>query len=346
MTDFFPHFQVDYSNNRSKKEAIFYGQTYRITILSERLIRFEYSRDGVFDELTEQVRNRNFSVPDFQVQQDEKFLEITTKYFRLQYVKEKPFIGSKIAPDSNLKVTLAGTDKIWYFNHPEARNFGTSPMSLDENSTKFTPSKGLYSVDGFASLDDSKSLILMPDGYLTQTNISRVDTYLFVYRRDFGLCLKDYFELTGYPALIPRYALGIWWNKNEIYNFQDTKDLLVHFNRNQIPLSILLLGEFWHLKDKNNLSLYKTGYTFNRNLFPDPSFFTKFMNERGVRVGLQIDPKEGIMPHEDAYEEIARDLGLTDRQVIPFQVFDKFILKSYFNKLIKPLTMKGIDFFG
>lgn len=346
MADFFNHFEVDYSNNRSKSEAIFQGQTYRITILTERLIRFEYNQEGIFfDDLTECVRNRNFPVPEFQVQQDEKFLEITTKYFQLQYAKEKPFIGSKLAPDANLKVTLVNTDKLWYFNHPEARNFGTSPISLDENSEKIKYAKGLYSVDGFASLDDSNSLLLMPDGSLSTTNVRRIDTYLFVYRRDFGLCLKDYFELTGYPNLIPRYALGIWWNKNEIYNFQDTKDLLLNFNRNKIPLSVLLLGEFWHLKDGNHLDMYKTGFTFNRNLFPDPAFFTNYMHERGVHVGLNIDPHEGIMSHEDAYDDIARDLGLSERHTIPFQVFDKFVLTSYFNRLINPLTDKGIDFY-
>ena len=185
----------------------------------------------------------------------------------------------------------------------------------------------------------------MPDGYLMANSVNRIDTYLFVYRRDFGLCLKDYFTLTGYPALIPRYALGIWWNRNEIYNFQDTKDLLGNFNRNRIPLSILLLGEFWHLKDKNNLALYKTGFTFNRNLFPDPSYFTNYMHERGVHIGVNVDPHEGIMPHEDAYDEIARDLGLNDRYTIPFNVFDKFVLINYFNRLITPLLQKGVDFF-
>lgn len=346
MNDFFPHFQIDYSKNRSNKEAVFQGQTYRITVLSERLLRLEYNKDGIFfDDLTEQVINRSFPVPEFQVQQDDKFLEITTKYFKLQYIKEKPFLGSKLAPDANLKVTLVGTDRMWYFHHPEARNFGTTPMSLDENSKKISVVKGLYSVDGFSSIDDSNSLVLMPNGTLMTNTIPRIDTYLFVYRRDFGLCLKDYFTLTGYPALIPRYALGIWWNRNEIYNFQDTKDLIIHFNRNQIPLSILLLGEFWHLKDKNNLNLYRTGFTFNRNLFSDPSFFLNYMHERGVRVGIHLDPTEGIMPHEDSYDVIGRNLGLNDRYTIPFNAFDKLILIQYLEHLIKPLTQKGVDFF-
>ena len=50
-----------------------------------------------------------------------------------------------------------------------------------------------------------------------------------MYKRDFGLCLKDYYTLTGYPPLIPKYALGLWWNKERIYNFNDTKDLVKSF---------------------------------------------------------------------------------------------------------------------
>ena len=53
------------------------------------------------------------------------------------------------------------------------------------------------------------------------------------------------------------------------------------------------------------------------------------MHERGVHIGVNVDPHEGIMPHEDAYDEIARDLGLNDRYTIPFNVFDKFVLINY-----------------
>jgi len=82
------HFKVDYNQAKSKSEAIFQGQNYRITILTERLVRLEYNKDGIFfDDLTEQVLNRNFEVPKFKVVQDDKYLEITTNYFLLKYQK-------------------------------------------------------------------------------------------------------------------------------------------------------------------------------------------------------------------------------------------------------------------
>ena len=131
----------------SNTAAVFRGKYYRITILSERLIRFEYDLEGKFmDEPTEFAINRNFSVPEMKVQQDDKYLEIVTKYFAMVYVKEKPFIGPKYAPDSNLKVILKNTDKLWYFNHPEARNFKGSNVSLDDNSTKSKLHKGHESI--------------------------------------------------------------------------------------------------------------------------------------------------------------------------------------------------------
>ena len=332
-------FRVDYSKAKSKKECIFQGRTYRITVLTSRLVRLEYNKDGIFfDELTEQVQNRNFPVPDFKVVQDDKYLEITTDYFMLKYQKEKPFEAL------NIEIYLLNTDKTWFMKHKEVRNFNASGIGIDLDN-KLSFDKGLYSVDGFVTIDDTDSLIVNQDGFLIPNPTPRIDKYVFMYRRDFGLCLQDYFELTGYPAMIPRYALGIWWNKSEIYNFNDIQKHLQMMNRYEIPMSVLLLDEFWHLKDASDLNKYKTGYTFNRNLFSDPAHLTKYLHDRGVRIGLAIDPSEGIMPHEDAYETIAQTLGLTDKSIIPFNVFDKFILNNYFEYLIEPLYKKGIDFF-
>lgn len=42
------HFKVDYTNALANDKAIFKGNKYRITILSERLIRFEYDVNGRF----------------------------------------------------------------------------------------------------------------------------------------------------------------------------------------------------------------------------------------------------------------------------------------------------------
>lgn len=345
MANLDSQFKINYNNAISKVEATFKGSNYRITILTERLIRFEYDANGVFfDHPTELARFRDFPVPEFKVEEDDKNLIIQTKYFVLQYMKNKPFIGPKYAPDQFLKVGLMNSDKIWYFGHAEARNFGGTKISLD-SGIKGPLQRGLYSTDGFASIDDSNSLIFMEDGFLVKPTAKRIDTYLFIYRRDFGLCLKDYFTLTGYPPMIPRYALGLWWNRDLIYSFEDIKKLIKSFNSHSIPLSVLLLNEFWHLKDKRDLNKYKTGFTFSQELFPEPYEFTTYLHERGVRLGLNIDPTEGIGDHEEQFRAITTEIGLLNIKNLPFNIFDKTFISVYFNHLIRALDSLGVDFY-
>ena len=334
-------------NLESKSSAIFKDSNYRITVLTERLVRLEFSVDGTFnDKETILVKNRNFPVPVFKVEQDEKYLVIKTKYFTLQYLKNKPFLGQKFAPDTNLKVLLNGTDKMWYYSHPEARNYKTTGISLDNiEGNKHKEVKGLYSTDGFVMIDDSNNQYLDESGYLKENGSKNIDIYLIMYKRDFGLCLKDYFTLTGYPPLIPRYALGIWWNRDRIYGFEDIKKLIDSFQKHQIPLSVLLLGEFWHIKDEKNYNLYKSGYTFNPKLFPNPQEFTKYLHEHNIRLGINIDPTEGIRKEEFCYPYVNQELGKNGTATIPFNAYDRVFMSLYVEKIITPLLSVGVDFF-
>lgn len=346
MASFDNHFAPDLTKATAKEQVVFQGTNYRITVLSERLIRLEYSVDGHFsDNLTTLVKNRNFTVPQFKVEQDQNYLVITTNYFMLQYMKNKPFLGPKFAPDSYLKVALVNTDKVWFYGQAEARNFKGGAISLDNYRGKISLDKGLYSTDGFVSLDDSGNYEIDANGFLLKPDVNKVDIYLFMYKRDFGLCLKDYFTLTGYPPLLPRYAFGIWWNREKIYDFDNTKALIKSFNRHQIPLSVLLLSEFWHIKDKKDYNLYRTGFSFNRELFPNPQEFINYMHERGVHIGLNFDPIEGIRKEEDRYLNFAEELNVAGGVTIPFNVFDKNFMALYVKHLIDPLLDIGVDIY-
>ena len=91
-------------------------------------------------------------------------IQIVTTYFTLYYDKEKSFKGGKFTPGSNLRILLNNTDRMWYYNHPEVRNFGGIGFSLDNYNGNLKQEKGLYSTDGFTSLDDTDSLLLNEDG--------------------------------------------------------------------------------------------------------------------------------------------------------------------------------------
>lgn len=316
------------------------GKKFRITILSEILVRLEYSENGIFlDEPTEFARNRNFNLPKFNVQQDEKYLVIETNYYKLEYIKEKSFAGTKFVPEQNLKVLLKNTDKYWYYNHVEARNFKTIGICLDNVNNIDLTNKGLYSTDGFVSIDDSKSLILKDDTFYERAN-KEIDIYLFMYKRDFGLVLRDYFILTNKPYMIPRYILGNIWNKDTYYTDQNIIDLIDKFNKNNIPISLIMLGNNWHSK---NSSIY--GLNWNKDLFIDYNKFINYLKNKDIHLGVTINPTI-LSDKEINIDKFIKENNLaTKDNKVPFNVYDKKIIESYFNIFIDPLINSGISSF-
>jgi len=323
----------------NEQSNILVGEHYRFTVLSDILIRMEYSESGKFlDECTEFVRNRNFLKPKFNVHQDEKYLVIETSYFRLEYIKEKPFYGNKIVPEQNLKVILNGTDKYWFFGHVEARNFKTIGYSLDNRENIKLDVNGLYSTDGFVSIDDSNSLIIKDDKFYQRPE-KQIDTYLFMYKRDFGLVLRDLFTLTGKPNSIPRFMLGTIWNKNEYYTDRNIEDLINKFNKNNIPINCIILGNDWH--SKNGLEY---GLSWNNDLFLDYSKFINYLKMKNIHLGVTINPMN-ISSKEKNFDKFSNDINIEPKDVIPFNVYNKDMVDSYFNNFINELVDNGIDCF-
>ena len=66
MASLSTYFINDMNNVTADKNSIILGKKFRFTILTERLIRLEYSENSTFeDRATSLVVNRKFSVPEF-----------------------------------------------------------------------------------------------------------------------------------------------------------------------------------------------------------------------------------------------------------------------------------------
>ncbi len=338
-------FKFDYTLAKANPENVIQGKYYRFTILSERVIRMEYNKEGLFeDRPSTLVWYRNMEPVKFTKKENDRILEIETKYFHLRYVKEKPFYGGKLNPMSNLRVQLLNSDRIWYYQHPEIRNYGAPNMSLDQHDGKFRLKKGLFSVDGFASIDDSEHMILTESGTLEERSIHGIDIYLFMYLKDFGYCLQDYYALTGKPALIPRYALGNWWGKDESYQSDQVSSLIQKFKDKEIPLSVILLNSSWHLQEYNGKN-YETGFTWNTHQFTKPGYMIQLLHQNGIRLGLNIQPLKGFLPYEECYEKLKQQIQPDKNGIIPFDVFDPKVLDLYLKSCIHPLDDMGVDFY-
>ena len=339
MHDLGDHFRVDISKSKTPNTCVFRGRKYRISILSDSLIRFEYNEDGKFNDYpTLFASNRSFSEPKLHVVEDNEIIEIKNDKFTIEYHKEKSYIGSSMVPDANLKVILNEGGKTWYFNHPEARNMKGTAYSLDGASSTAL-GKGLFSLDGFSSIDDSKTPILNEAGNILLPAENIIDTYLFVYNNNFGVGLKDYFNLTSLPPLIPRYALGVWWAKNEPYDELGIKNLINSFKKNEIPFSVLLLGEY--ARTKNQYS--ELSYSLDKNIFPNTIALSNFLHANKIFFGLNIKTDGVLSIEEEHHNDFVSLYSVDSDKNIPINVFDSAIMNGYLKGIITPLLNKGID---
>jgi len=335
MYDLGQHFKFDLNKSAANKECVFKGNNYRITVLTERLIRLEYNENQMFEDYpTELIWYRNFPKPEFIVKESNKILNITTKYFELTYVKEKKFGSNKLTPTKNLKISLLNTDKVWYYGHPEVRNYETSAFSIyDKKEKKFK--KSLYSLDGFVSIDDSKSSLILENGAFKKRDNAGVDIYVFLYNQDFYYCLNDYFMLTGYPPLIPRYALGNWWDKKEFYNELGIVHLLKKFEDYNIPLSLFTLNK-WERENNFEFSEF----------YKEPKTVINYLKNKNVKFGLSIQDPKAFKPNTPTYDKLKSYLYPDKTGNIPLNVFDSKTIDAFLKLLIHPLTNMGVDYFS
>ncbi len=339
------YLKLDTEKALAKRSCIFKGQKYRISVLTDRVIRFEYNEEGIFEDRPSQlILRRELAVPNIKVRQDKKFIQLKTKNLTLEYQKELPILGSRLIPSNNLRVSIADTERTWYYNHPEVRNYRGTTHSLDnlENAKNF--SKGLYSTDGFVSLDDSNTMVFNANGMLVEREIKGIDIYVFVYDKNFGLCLKDYFELTGYPPLLPRYALGNWWSREYPYTEKEVVDLIETFKRKEIPISVLLMDSDWK-RQLSGAEKSESGFTWNEQLFPKPQEMIKNLHSNFVRLGLKIDPSDGLFNYDQSFSIATKYFPVAENEKIPFKPFDPKYLDVYLKLFIHPLDKMGVDFY-
>lgn len=321
------------------------GQQYRFTILTERLLRMEYSADGQFeDRTTQMVQNREFTEVPYQVLTAHNHfeVEIITNYYHLYY-KGGPFAADTLYIDVNYR--YSDYHNRWHFGE-SVENLGGTVRTLDKADGVIPLAPGIMAYNGFAAIDDSASFILEQDHFKPRDD-GTTDWYYFAYGHDFQKALQDYYRLTGPTPLLPRYALGNWWSRYWAYSERSLTELLHHFDRDGLPFSVVTLDMDGHLTDiPKRFGSGWTGYTWNQALFSDPAHFLAALHARGLKVTLNVHPAAGIRAYEAVYPVIAQKLGLDQSNEEPalFDLNQVAFRATYFQDVHQPLEEMGVDF--
>jgi alpha-glucosidase len=351
----------------------------RFTVLTPQLIRMEWSADGKFEDHASLVFiNRRLPVPKFDLAHDGPVkggvLSIKTDTLALKYAVTGD--GHFTAENLSITLTVDGKQVVWHPGDTDPDNLQGTTRTLDGargSKTQQPIEPGLISREGWVVVDDStRPLFDSADFRFLEGEKSPwpwamerpaneapgkyTDWYFFGYGHDYRKALGDYVRVAGRIPLPPRFAFGVWWSRYWAYSDQELDELVRGFHENDTPLDVLVIDMDWHIsqeqlkamgeKDRSGYQLGWTGYTWNKDLFPDPDAFLKKIHEEGLKTTMNLHPASGIQPWEQAYPAMARAMGIdpATKKYVPFDPTDKTWATNYLNLVLHPLEKQGIDF--
>ena len=326
------------------------GEKYRFTVLTPSLIRMEYSSQGVFeDRASQSVFFRDFSINQFSKESKNGWLTIETENLILTYKENEIFSADTLSV--KLKIEPAST---WNYSEDFEDLKGTT-KTLDEANGAIPLERGICSRNGFSVMDDSHTMLLNDIGWVEVRVPNTIDYYFWGYGFQYLDAVKDLYRLTGVPPMLPAYALGNWWSRYHDYTQEEYQNLILRFEEENIPFSVSVVDMDWHVvkipeEYKNGEGpLFEsgwTGYSWNKELFPDYKGFLKFLKDHHLRTSLNLHPAQGVACHEDMYEEMARACGIdpATKKRVRLDILSPEFMEKYFDILHHPYEEDGVDF--
>lgn len=330
---------VEYKSEDGK----IYYKNVRISIITDRLVRFEYSeRKKFIDSKTQMVVNRTYKNVPYTVEQSGEFIKVTTDELIIE-CEGSGFNKTKL--NVILKHPLLAYAKSWNYGDSIETYKGTA-RTLDTVDGECELEDGIFSRYGYSVIDDSDSMLL-DDNFIKPREKGNKDIYFFGYGSDFKQGLKDFYFLTGKQPLIPRFALGNWWSRYFRYSEESYISLMDKFKDHSIPLSVAVIDMDWHYVDlEKKYGSGWTGYSWNKELFPKPSRFLDELHSRGLKVTLNEHPADGVKAFEDNYSSLAKSMNINPKteQTILFDSSNKNYLDNLQKHILSPLENEGVDF--
>ena len=328
----------------------------RISVITDRIIRIE---KGAFtDKRTQAIMCRNFHNTQFKSAKLQNKVSIRTQ------------LCTFTVDINTLETSVKFADSNKTASPSNASNLGGTARTLDgtfgvlggwkgkrEKKDHFCLGhirRGIFSTDGVAEYDDTKSVLLDEDGGVSMREGKCVDKYIFAFGDDYLGGLYEFYQLTGKTPVLPKYALSNWWSRYHAYTDKEYLALMDKFAKKDVPLTVATIDMDWHIvKDVPKGTEYHsmqgagwTGYTFEKSLFPDYKGFLKGLKQRGLAVTMNLHPRDGVRSFEVQYRDMANACGINpdSGKTVQFDLTDKRFLNAYFDILHHPYEQDGVDF--
>lgn len=324
----------------------------RFTFITDNLVRLEYAENAKFlNDSTLFAVDRTPREVDVKMEQNGNKYTFTTPAFTLNYEDDGcPFGLMNLSANWQQN----GEEKKWRIpdrNNGNLKGQVSTPMALDEVYKPVPLLDGLLSRDGWYLINDTGKDVYK-DNSLTYRDRGHVqDLYLFVYGNDYKAAMKSLQAISG-PVPMPRkYVHGAWYCRWWRYSADDYREIVKGYKEHDFPIDIMVFDMDWHRKDGKIGTGHAgtrgwTGYSFNKELIPDPEGLLSEFRKDNIYVTLNDHPHDGIRDTEDCWEGFIAELG-TDPAKDGHPYFDagnpKY-MKAFFNHAHRPSENAGVAF--
>jgi alpha-glucosidase (family GH31 glycosyl hydrolase) len=235
-------------------ESTITGPQYRFTIIDDKVLRYEWSHDGIFEDRASTFAiNRKFAKSEFRIEDKDDQLDIFTPRFHLTYDKQR-FSENGLVVQFTSKQTEWGGE--WRYGYGPQDNLGGTARTLDGVDGRCDMGAGILSRAGYAALDDSKSMLFDGEGFVGARNAGdRIDGYLFCYGFDLKGAMQSFYAISGSQPIVPRWCLGNWWSRYHDYTADEYLELMDDFKKKEIPMSVAVIDMDWHMVHGEGMAL-------------------------------------------------------------------------------------------
>ncbi|KAH8055098.1 alpha-1,3-glucosidase [Aureococcus anophagefferens] len=199
---------------RADPAAVVVSGSFRCTVLTDRLLRFEYAKSGAFeDRATTAFVHRRLPVPTYETSSANGTLTVRTKSLVVTWDERGEDLSSlAVAPAPGADSGFGG----WRFGDGDPKNLlgtirsldelGPTPLNCTVNKNITVHDEGLHcawglvSRSGWAAVDDAETFALDGDGWWRGPNRDDEDVMLFAHGFDYKGALKDFIK-----------GIDYWW---------------------------------------------------------------------------------------------------------------------------------------
>lgn len=333
---------------RAENNPVVIGNS-RFTFITENLVRMEYANHQKFlDDSTLFAVNRQPGNVDVKVEKKSGKYILSTSVMAIEFENDGFPFGQ-----NNVRVSfeMNGKRKNWCMTDEQQGNLKGAVTTLDAVGAPIPLQEGLLSRDGWYLINDTGKDIYK-NGWLSIRDRDHVqDLYLFVYGNDYKSALRSLKAISGAVPMTRKYVHGSWYCRWWQYTADDYRELVKGYHEHDFPLDIMVFDMDWHRKDGkvgtgHAFTRGWTGYSWNRELIPDPGALIREFHDQQIYVTINEHPHDGLRPHEDVYPKFARALGIdTDKDIVPvFDAGDRKYMDAFMKYAHQESDSMGVAF--